>query len=155
MKGCPDEPRLIRWMAGELPPAAAGELDAHLGNCESCREHCRQLKSMWELLGELRDEAPTRDLTAQILSAARRDEAPRWAFLGRQAAAIALAAGLGALAGWLTPAHRTPQTPLAVVSQEELLARTGLDVLVGGEPIVAQVLDQGPVAADRPREDAL
>lgn len=155
MTECPDEPRLIRWMAGELSPADAREVEAHAGTCDSCREHCRQLRSVWELMGGLRVEAPKRDLTSEILSAARRDGSPRWTLIGRHAAAVALAAGLGILAGWLSPAHRDRQLTLPAVSQEELLARTGLDVLLGDEPIVAQVLDQETVATDQPREEAL
>ena len=44
-----------KWtMAGELSPADAREVEAHAGTCDSCREHCRQLRSVWELMGGLR-----------------------------------------------------------------------------------------------------
>ena len=149
MTGCPDDPILIRRIAGELPPSAAADLDAHVGTCESCRVRLAQMKSTWDMLGELQVKPPEQDLTARIMSATRHSKAPRWVVIGRLAAAIALAVGLGVTAGRLTPV-RTPPTPLGTISSEELLARTGLD-----EPIIAQIVEQAPEKDGLPQEEAL
>lgn len=155
MTGCPDDPILIRWMAGELPAAAAADLEAHVGTCDSCRDRYRQLRATWDLLGQLHVKPPVRDLTEQIMSAAERAKKPRWLLIGRLAAAIALAAGLGVAAGLLTPVRHAPDTPAVAVSPEELLARTGLDVLVDDESIVAHIVDHEPASTDSPQEEAL
>jgi hypothetical protein len=45
--------RLSVWMDGDLPPAAAGAVDAHLAGCVECRARVAELQMVSQLVGDL------------------------------------------------------------------------------------------------------
>lgn len=45
--------RLSAWWDGDLPPAAAGAIDSHLGECARCRARAAQLREACGLVAEL------------------------------------------------------------------------------------------------------
>lgn len=155
MDPCPDESLLIRWVAGELPAPQRDALDRHAAQCDACRSRRTELQHVWDAAGELEFLPPPRDLTDAVLAAARqsigRTRTPASVYALRLAAAVALAAGLGTVAGRLLPpaAHESPAT--AVVSEDELLDRTGLHLLAGDNVIIAHVLEVD--SADGPNQE--
>lgn len=146
MNRCPDKSILIRWISGELAPNLTEALVRHVTACEACGKRHTELRRVWDLVGELTFDVPTHDLTDAVLRTARLPERTEpsatfaWPFAWRLAAAIALAAGLGITAGRLTPV-RPAQTAAASISSDEMLARTGLDLLATGDSILAHVME--------------
>jgi len=52
MSTCNYERQLSAYHDGELPPAAAAELESHLDGCPACQAELRRLRNMSSLLGE-------------------------------------------------------------------------------------------------------
>ena len=153
MSGCLEDTILIRWIAGELPSAAAARAREHVVACESCRIRMRDMQATWTLLGKLRVEPAARDRTADILAAAAVARTSTRVYAARLAAAVAVAAGLGVTAGWLRTAPQPP-TLTATASFEQVAASTGLDVLAP-DGIMAPVFEQDPAYSEQSEEEAL
>ena len=45
--------RLSAWIDGDLPPATARAVSAHLGSCQGCGQRAAELRGVSQLLGEL------------------------------------------------------------------------------------------------------
>jgi anti-sigma factor RsiW len=126
---CPDEAKLLRLLAGEVPDAEREKVLTHLAGCEACREHYRSLQATWDQLGQWEASIPSHDLTRAILAAASRESVrSRWYARSEIAAAVLVAAGIGWAAGRL-PTH--PSRPMPSVSTEEMAQQVGLDALGG------------------------
>ena len=126
---CPDEAKLLKLLAGELPDVKRDLVLAHLAECNACRELHQSLQATWDRLGQWDPKTPTRDLTGAILAAASREWIhSRWYVRSGIAAAILVAAGIGWTMGRL-PTH--PSRPMQSVSTEEMAQKVGLDALSG------------------------
>lgn len=155
MTSCPEETRLIRMVASELAEAESLALQAHLNDCESCRAKARQLEATWNLLGYPPVALPDSDLTGRVMAAVSIPQSAKWTGRwGRLAATIALAAGLGAGAGWLTPSGGRIQAE-AAVSEDELIESLGLRNLSGESGGLAGLFDdEGTVTEPAQGEDS-
>jgi hypothetical protein len=140
--GCTDvDERLHRRAEGLLSPAEVGELDAHLGQCESCRRRATGLA--W-VSGRLQEGRPLpagfgdrvlRRVAAE--AGATRPVRPRATPLARWsalpvAAALVLAAGLAAR-GWLRPPAEAPVESPRVRVELELAKGDARTVAVAGD----------------------
>jgi len=94
---------------GELSQFGQAQLRAHVGRCAECAAFAQNLESLAE---ELR-RAPLEQPTTRIMPVARRSTARRAIQLGAAAAAVAIAASLGSLAGSLS--SREPASTSASV----------------------------------------
>jgi Putative zinc-finger len=83
---------------GELSQFGQAQLRAHVGRCAACASFAHDLEGLAE---ELR-RAPLEQPTTVVMPVARRSSARRALQLGAAAAAIAIAASLGSLAGSLS-----------------------------------------------------
>jgi len=92
---------------GELSQFGQAQLRAHVGRCVACAAYAQNLET---LAGELR-RAPLEQPTTDVMPVARRSTARRALQLGAAAAAVAIAASLGSLAGSLS--SREPATTSA------------------------------------------
>jgi predicted anti-sigma-YlaC factor YlaD len=92
---------------GELSQFGQAQLRAHVGRCAACAAFAQNLET---LAGELR-RAPFEQPTTDVMPVARRSTARRALQLGAAAAAVAIAASLGSLAGSLS--SREPATTSA------------------------------------------
>jgi anti-sigma factor RsiW len=83
---------------GELSQFGQAQLRAHVGRCAACAAFAQNLETLAE---ELR-RAPLEQPTTDVMPVARRLTARRAIQLGAAAAAVAIAASLGSLAGSLS-----------------------------------------------------
>jgi len=107
-----------RWASlaldGELSQVEEALLRAHVGRCADCAEFARDLDGLTQELRAAPPQRPRRSIPAR-----RRSAGMRTLQLGAAvAAAIAIAAGLGSLAGSLTSS--APPPPTRHVSIESL-----------------------------------
>ena len=102
------EIELIELAGGKLSQATEAKAMAHLQACEPCAQRYGQTKETWQLLGQWDVAAPSLEPIA--ISTPKRD-APvsggffQWRHVAdalRIAAVLALAAGVGVTAGWLS-----------------------------------------------------
>jgi predicted anti-sigma-YlaC factor YlaD len=89
---------------GELSQVELALQRAHIGRCAACVEFARDLNGLTQ---ELRTTPLQRPLVV-AMPARRRSPGMRALQLGAAAAAVAIAAGLGSLAGSLTSRHGRP-----------------------------------------------
>jgi hypothetical protein len=101
---------------GELSQFGQAQLRAHVGRCASCAAFAQNL----EVLAEALRQAPLEQPTTDVMPVARRLTARRAIQLGAAAAAVAIAASLGSLAGSLS--SREPSTPSAASLQSPMQA---------------------------------
>jgi hypothetical protein len=108
--------RLDDWIDGELPQAAAAEVEAHLASCPLCRERERRLRQVLAHAASLpRSVTPPRDLWPGI---ARRVERERsWSWASGSWSPWALAAAATVVVG-LAAALWTGRPPAAVRTVE-------------------------------------
>ena len=108
-----------------LPPDRRAAVQAHLVDCEPCRDRYGAVAQTWRLLGEWQAPERERDLAPAVVDAARREHAaPRAAGAWRRAlpalrtaAAVLVSIGIGHAAGRLAARPATPaadRTPVAV-----------------------------------------
>ena len=95
-----EHPDLVEWALGQLDPAEARELEAHLDACETCRRDADELRGAHVMLERA---APAFDvppgLEQRVLPQRRRRRLPRLAWLSLPAAAAAAAAAAILLSG--------------------------------------------------------
>jgi predicted anti-sigma-YlaC factor YlaD len=94
--------RLDEWVDGELPAAAATEVEAHLASCPLCRGREQRLRQLLAHAAALpRSVAPERDLWPAIARRVERERAWSWRSVGWSpvvlAAAATVAIGLAAV----------------------------------------------------------
>lgn len=127
--------QLSVWLDGELPPAEAAAVDAHLAVCASCRETADELRQVVRAAQSLPDVPPERDLWPGILARIREEPATvlplerarrRRTFslsmlqLAAAAAIVALASGS---AVWLALRERAPAPVTATAEPEPVVPR--------------------------------
>ncbi len=101
---------LLELIGGHLSDAAATAANEHLAACPDCARRHRRMRRLWQLLGRWQLPADTSRARPAPSSPREAQKAGRpvrwWSLAGplRLAAVLALAAGVGAAAGWLTPA---------------------------------------------------
>jgi hypothetical protein len=102
-----DDEMLVAFLDGELERDQSAQIAAAIANDDMLRKRLDQLRATWDLLSELPDIKPERDLTqTTIAMVAQMSEAPNggwWSLLRRNvmllvvlATALSLAAGAGA-----------------------------------------------------------
>lgn len=64
--------KLSDYIDGELTEADTKSLEAHLADCEECRETVEQLRAVVSRAGDLQDRAPEKDLWAGIAADIKR-----------------------------------------------------------------------------------
>ena len=140
--------RLDEWVDGELPEAAAAEVEAHLASCALCQERERRLRQVLAHAASLpRSVTPPRDLWPGIARRVERERSWAWASGSWSPWALAAAAtvvvGLAAAlwTGRPPAAVRTVEIPVAT-PEARLLALPG----VVSDPVLA--------AAEREYEEA-
>jgi len=105
--------RLDDWIDGTLPEAEAREVEAHLGECASCRDGAQKLRTVLAHATALpRSVAPARDLWPGIASRIERER--RFAWTGSPAAWLAVAAAV-VFATLAVMAYQRPPSPEVVV----------------------------------------
>jgi anti-sigma factor RsiW len=65
---------LEEYLSGSLEPVELREFEAHLNNCDLCREEVRSMRDVASLLGSLRSEEafePSPDFFANVMLAAK------------------------------------------------------------------------------------
>ena len=115
---------------GELSQFGQAQLRAHVGRCVTCAAFAQNLASLAE---ELR-RAPLEEPTTDVMPVARRSTARRALQLGAAAAAVAIAASLGSLAGSLSsrePASTSASSSLHFPMQALRVAALRPTVLPG------------------------
>ncbi|HUU84162.1 MAG TPA: hypothetical protein VM243_11730 [Phycisphaerae bacterium] len=157
---CPNDADLIRLLAGELDDGPSQNIRRHLTHCRACAATLAELQITWQVLAAGDEEEVTSDLWPAVRLAAEREAmrptvwVPRTPpALLRAAASIAVALGLGWLAGsWVgQPAGRVSQ-PNGTVPEEELIEALGLDELAA---LSATGLPETWLSTDQqPTEDA-
>lgn len=75
---CPHRQRALQELAaGELPPGAAAELEAHLESCAACRRDLHAYRQLIAALPEMPEPAPAPQLHAEVM-AGLQPELARW-----------------------------------------------------------------------------
>ena len=64
--------RLSSFQDNELDAAAKAAVQAHLDECENCREEYRALEAVYRGIDELRDVEPAQNFTAMVMSRVKR-----------------------------------------------------------------------------------
>lgn len=151
MQGCVSENKLIRLTAGELPAVEREHVLNHLQSCPQCRELWNGLRATWEILGQIADTPPEKDLTGAVLAraAVMRSRHTRWMAVAHVAAVVILAAGLGIAAGRLGSAGSENAVTARPVSDEQVIEALGLDAMDAGTRLLAGIFepdDIGPVS---------
>lgn len=147
---CPEETKLLRFLAGELPEGERELVLLHLGECESCRALRQSLQGAWDELGRWKLVIPPVDLTAAVLSSARRESARgRWFARSGIAAAILVAAGIGWTLGRL-PGKESVLSG-GTVTAEEMVKAVGLDALEGNLGAFSMIFAEDESEAGLPR----
>ena len=127
-KPCADmEERIVLMVDGELSEEEAGEVQAHLRECDRCRRVMEGHRRLRELLGEL-PQSPVRSIAHRLGSVgteARIRE--RRARLVKFAAALTVAAGLSwfSYRATLAVVERDVIRDLPVVEEMDTLAEAG------------------------------
>ncbi|MGB9623538.1 MAG: anti-sigma factor family protein [Phycisphaerae bacterium] len=153
---------VIRLVAGELSPAEAAAVRAHVGSCGECATRVREQESLWALLGTWEATRAVPDLTAEVL--ARLGEEPagrsrvltysagwraRWVQVGRIAAAMLIAAGAGHAVGrWTSPRGRSDANVPVPVLTADVVESLGLDAFALAPAGLDDLLDDQPDQAD-------
>jgi hypothetical protein len=102
----------IEFVYGELPPAQAAAIEAHLAECESCRRECEEFTQQMELMDRAVSvpvAAASTDLS-KILATARsraNSRSRRWRRVALGAAAAALVIAVAAAAVRRVEVHAT------------------------------------------------
>ncbi|MCD6405768.1 MAG: zf-HC2 domain-containing protein [Planctomycetes bacterium] len=117
---CKDcEEMIVDLAAGELDPAAARDVRAHLAECRSCREAFSEIEALFAAArSELSVEAPVlssradagREHPPRLAGGKRRRRVP----LGAVAAAVILAVVVGGSFGYWIGRYRTRPVPVPV-----------------------------------------
>jgi hypothetical protein len=102
---------------GELSQFGQAQLRAHVGRCAACAAFAQNLESLAE---ELR-RAPLEQPTTDVMPVARRSSARRAFQLGAAAAAVAIAASLGSLAGSLSSREPAASSAASLHSPMQVL----------------------------------
>ena len=142
--------RLDEWVDGELPAAAATEVEAHLASCPLCREREQRLRQLLAHAAALpRSLAPQRDLWPVIARRVERERAWSWRPAGWSpvvlAAAATVAIGLAAVF-WsgLAPARvRTVEIPAPTPEARLVAAEAGVS-----DPVLAAAARDYEAAAN-------
>lgn len=135
---CPDEPRLIRLVSGELDPQEARALEQHAEKCPRCAAALEELRATWSLLGEWAEDATTADVWPTVRATLELDAKGRGGWLPqtkpamlRAAASLAVAVGLGwATGAWIDRAPAGSQNKPAEASIDDVMEPLGLDEFV-------------------------
>jgi anti-sigma factor RsiW len=135
---CPDEPRLIRLVSGELDAREAQDLERHLEECPRCAGALEELRTTWSILGEWTEDAPAADLWPTVRATLELDARGRGGWLPqsrpamlRAAASLAVAVGLGwATGAWIDPGQKGPPNESAETSIDDIMEPLGLDEFV-------------------------
>jgi predicted anti-sigma-YlaC factor YlaD len=119
--------RLDDWIDGELPPAAAAEVEAHLASCALCQERERRLRQVLAHAASLpRSVTPPRDLWPGIARRVERERSWSWASGSWSPWALAAAAtvvvGLAAALWSGRPPAAVKTVEIPVASPEARLA---------------------------------
>jgi anti-sigma factor RsiW len=146
---------LLEFVAGRLPPPEREAVAAHLRACPACRERAEQTGRLWEALGAWEVPGKGPDLGPRVLDAARRESlapAPRKhlrAAVG-VAASVALAVGLGHLAGRLTWGGEADSAGAGPAGSQRVIGALYLEDFQEGSPgyFAQAVLGFDPQAAE-------
>jgi anti-sigma factor RsiW len=154
---CPDEPRLIRLVSGELDAQEAQTLERHVAECPRCEAALEELRATWSVLGEWTEDAPTADLWPTLRAALELEAQRRGVWLPRTgpailraAASLAVAVGLGWATGeWITPRPPGSQNEPLETSIDDALEPLGVDEFVGSsatglELVFEETTQNGP-----------
>uniref|UniRef100_Q01UI5 Putative transmembrane anti-sigma factor n=1 Tax=Solibacter usitatus (strain Ellin6076) TaxID=234267 RepID=Q01UI5_SOLUE len=113
MTQCWSEGTLRAYLDRELPPEQIGQVAAHLKECVSCDERCRELSAKAAQVAALIDLLPELEvetLHVPLRIPGRVSSRPRVGWVG---AAVALAAGLG-IAAYMIPQRQAGPVVTAV-----------------------------------------
>jgi anti-sigma factor RsiW/cytoskeletal protein CcmA (bactofilin family) len=115
---CPPEATWAVHADGELPPAEALRLEAHVGACSRCRALVHALREENQLLAAVLEEGAGEPAPGR----------PRLTLaLGAAAALVAAAVGFEALSGWIAGLGR--ETPAALVDHRRLVVGVLFDAV--------------------------
>jgi anti-sigma factor RsiW len=126
--------QLNALLDGELPPAEAAALAAHLADCPDCARTLQELAELRVAIAGLEEEEVPPGLEARILAMTADEPAkilpfrPRWRQLGLLAATAALAAGLTLS---LRPEDKTPD----FMAVRDAALRGGVTQLASGPSV--------------------
>ena len=110
------QPLLNRFHDGELTPAEASLVEAHLGTCAACHAELVKLRELSELTAALSEPEPPGDLWERVTAELPRVQPSRMRAVLRPGwAAAASVLVMGAMGGWLAHRFQTPATSTAVV----------------------------------------
>ncbi len=113
---CPQTCLVLRLVSGDLSPSEQRDFRSHLEGCATCAAAYAEMSETWNALNSWQPDVSGCDLTARVLASVEDERQPSakppgWAMFRmvpvRLAASIALAIGLGVVAGYLVPAGRT------------------------------------------------
>lgn len=135
---CPETDKqelLVAYGAGKLGARETAKLEAHLAECEACRQACAAQRAVWKALDGWEAEPPARDFDARLFARIANEEPARWRFRWREwlrawtarPAVPALAALCMVVAGfWLLPrgAPPEPRADAALVREIEIIEAT-------------------------------
>ncbi len=147
---CLDDAQLLRLLRNDATEPQLSGWREHAQQCANCARRLAELRSTWDELGQWTIEPPNVDLSAQVMAAARRDQTRsplRWA---RVAAAVLLMVAGGWWAGRLMPVQPSPAP--APVSDEQLVAVSGLDDLAQDVDLLSPIFDWTEPSDSTPEE---
>lgn len=108
---------LVAWLSGDLDPKTTAGITEHVEGCDSCRREVESMRSTWNALGEIPEEAPGPEMSERFYDALRAYEdslAGGGARAAHGTAGRETARGWIGRLGWLLPRHPAVQFALVL-----------------------------------------
>ncbi len=148
---------LIEYVAGRLPAEQAQAIEQHLQGCRLCQAELEVVRTTWQRLGRWKTPQVAPDLPQRIMAAVDEDERQQpadviyrlpWMRAARIAAAVALMAAAGHMAGRMTWSASPEGTAGLAMTDEQVSESLYMDELTDstGTLLVQGVLYAEPDA---------
>jgi len=127
-------------LATTLKPALRMQMEQHMRDCPTCREHYTSMQTLWKSMGEIPDSPPDPDMNTRFFSSLERWQREEyasastahtarlsswfnstgWLIAAGSSAAVLMMLGLGILIGWNLAFKSSPDSDPELSTVDEL-----------------------------------